>query len=160
MLCALLQTGSKHCQSGGTVVAAHRPICWQNQNLYTHRSRRRTGKILILNLCNNECRRRKQAVRRPSEWFVSRWLRQNAHGKKTKEESRNDINIYYTKNYIFFVLSIFHVKEEIRKVICKTPHCTYYSTKVNERWTVCLPSVGRSFRLWVSSCNFLASSVQ
>lgn len=78
------------------------------------RNKKRNGKILILNLYDNEqCRRWR---REPS-----RRLRQARMHRKTKEESRNDINIYYTKIYINFFVRSSLARKEIRKVICKTP---------------------------------------
>lgn len=72
--------------------------------------------------------------------------------KETKEESRNDINIYYTKIHIYIYIFRCSARKEVRKVICESPPrpCRYKRLQ----WVWAVDRLA-SFDPCASSCNFL-----
>lgn len=147
------QTGSEQCPSDG---ACCRRIKTENFAAREKRAsarrqeseeklkyyKKRAGKILILNLYN---KRIASTLASDGVLQVATNALALAHPKAEKQKKNQEmILIFITRKIIyFFYFFVPSPKQEIRKVIYKSPHCTYRlcSTGMSERSTAWLLSI-------------------
>lgn len=116
---------------------------WQENEEKLKCWKKRAGKILILNLYN---KRRASTMASDGVLQVATNALALAHPKAEKQKKNQEMILIFITRKIIYKFFLFFVplpKQEIRTVICKSPHCTYHpcSCGMSERSTAWLLSI-------------------